>query len=94
MWEIFIPEMHVGEYYKYEIRDQQGHIFTKQDPYSKSYENRPGTASAVTAPLNHQWSDSNWMSNRSQKDPLKAPLSIYEVHLNSWGGPVTGQRRS
>lgn len=87
IWELFIPELPVGEYYKYEIRDQNGHIFTKQDPISKSYEKRPGTASRVTDDLSYSWQDSEWMTARSQSEPLKKALSIYEVHLNSWDGP-------
>ena len=87
IWELFIPELPIGEYYKFEIRDQNGHIFTKQDPYSKSYEKRPGTASKVTEDLKYSWQDSEWMSTRSQSEPLKEALSIYEVHLSSWGGP-------
>ncbi|MCH2205109.1 MAG: 1,4-alpha-glucan branching protein GlgB [Lentisphaerales bacterium] len=87
LWELFVPELPSGEYYKYEIKDQNGHIFTKQDPISKSYEKRPGTASRVTKDLDYDWQDNSWMNSRAQEDPLRQPLSIYEMHLNSWDGP-------
>jgi 1,4-alpha-glucan branching enzyme len=94
LWEIFIPELANGEFYKYEIRDQNGHIFTKQDPISKSYEHRPGTASAVTQDLQHDWGDNSWMNDRAASNPLKKPLSIYEVHLSSWDGPGLPEKQS
>jgi 1,4-alpha-glucan branching enzyme len=35
---------------------------------------------------NHKfkWTDEAWLTQRRQRDPLRAPLSIYEVHLGSW----------
>ncbi|MCM8540504.1 MAG: 1,4-alpha-glucan branching protein GlgB [Lentisphaeraceae bacterium] len=87
LWEIFIPNIVSGEYYKYEIMDQNGHIFTKQDPLAKQYEPRPGTASVVTKNLDFKWNDNNWMETRKASDPLAIPVSIYEVHLHSWDGP-------
>jgi len=87
LWEIFLPEIGAGEYYKYEIRDSNGHIFTKQDPISRQCELRPGTASIVCADSDFSWTDNKWMNQRRITDPLKSPLSIYEVHLSSWDGP-------
>ena len=31
-----------------------------------------------------KWNDSKWMESRAGTDPVKAPISIYEVHLGSW----------
>ena len=87
LWEIFIPGIVAGEYYKYEICNQNGHIFTKQDPLAKQFEQRPGTASVVTRELSFNWDDSEWMNNRKAENPLSKPVSIYEVHLHSWNGP-------
>lgn len=87
IWELFVPGLGSGEYYKYELCDNQNHIFIKQDPLSLQYERRPGTASVVTPDINFDWQDEGWMSKREVSDPLKLPLSIYEVHLDSWNGP-------
>lgn len=87
LWEIFIPTIIAGEYYKYEIMDQNDHIFTKQDPIARQYEPRPGTASVVTESLDFSWNDHKWIDKRGKADPLKVPVSIYEVHLHSWDGP-------
>lgn len=94
LWEIFIPTLEVGEYYKYEIMDHNGHIFTKQDPLAKQFEPRPGTASVVTKDLSFNWSDNQWLDDRKSTDPLARPISIYEVHLHSWNGPGLPESKS
>jgi 1,4-alpha-glucan branching enzyme len=46
IWEIFIPDIGIGELYKFEIRSRHsGALLTKTDPYGFSFEMRPGTAS-------------------------------------------------
>jgi 1,4-alpha-glucan branching enzyme len=85
LWELFIPGIGDGEIYKYEILPQGGGIpFTKADPYATAAELRPKTASLVCDVSQHQWNDLNWLEARKTGDPLKKPLSIYEVHLGSW----------
>ncbi len=85
IWELFIPGIAEGEIYKYEILPQEGVLpFTKADPYATAAEYRPKTASLVCDVSQHQWNDSNWMEARKAGDPLKNPVSIYEVHLGSW----------
>ena len=45
----------------------------------------PKSASVVWDLDQYQWSDHAWMEARARKtDWLKAPVSIYEVHLESW----------
>ncbi|MDO5550103.1 MAG: 1,4-alpha-glucan branching protein GlgB, partial [Lachnospiraceae bacterium] len=84
IWEVFIPDMGYGEVYKYAITTATGKVLFKADPYAFSSEYRPGTAS-VTADVDHfKWSDSAWMKKRTETDPYKSPMSIYEVHLGSW----------
>lgn len=84
IWEIFIPGMGLGEMYKYAITTESGKVLFKADPYAFSSEYRPGTAS-VTADINNfKWSDSAWMTKRRETNPMKSPMSIYEVHLGSW----------
>ena len=48
VWEIFIPQVAVGDLYKFEIVDAQGTLLpAKADPYARAAELRPGTASRV-----------------------------------------------
>ncbi|ELR96423.1 1,4-alpha-glucan branching enzyme [Gloeocapsa sp. PCC 73106] len=84
IWELFIPDLQVGNCYKYEIKNNQGHIYEKSDPYGFAQEIRPKTASLVVDLDNYQWQDQDWMEKRRHVDPLKQPISVYEMHLGSW----------
>ncbi len=84
VWELFIPGMSTGAFYKYEIRTQAGHVILKSDPYAAQYQLRPNTAAVVVAPSVHTWGDQDWMSRRERADWQHAAMSIYEVHLGSW----------
>ncbi|CDM98233.1 MAG: 1,4-alpha-glucan branching enzyme [Limnospira sp. PMC 1291.21] len=84
VWELFIPEIGVGEAYKYEIKNFEGHIYEKSDPYGFQQEVRPKTASIVAELNNYKWNDDEWMEKRRNTDPLEHPVSVYECHLGSW----------
>jgi 1,4-alpha-glucan branching enzyme len=84
VWELFIPELKVGAAYKYEIKNWEGHIYEKSDPYGFQQEPRPKTASIVADLDQYQWQDQDWLEERRNSDPLKKPISVYELHLGSW----------
>ncbi|MBF2097237.1 MAG: 1,4-alpha-glucan branching enzyme [Gloeomargaritaceae cyanobacterium C42_A2020_066] len=84
IWELFIPDLAVGSSYKYEVKNWEGHIYQKSDPYSFQQEVRPKTASIVTDLDRYTWGDQAWMEQRRHQDPLGRPVAIYEVHLGSW----------
>jgi 1,4-alpha-glucan branching enzyme len=84
VWDLFIPGLNVGEHYKYEIKNYDGHIYEKSDPYGFQQEVRPKTASIVTDLDSYEWNDAEWMEHRRHTDPLTHPISVYEVHLGSW----------
>lgn len=84
IWELFIPGLGVGTRYKYEIKNQEGHIYEKSDPYGFFQEVRPKTASIVVDLETYEWQDQDWIEKRRQTDPLTQPISVYEVHLGSW----------
>jgi 1,4-alpha-glucan branching enzyme len=84
VWDLFIPGLSVGEHYKYEIKNYDGHIYEKSDPYGFQQEVRPKTASIVTDLDSYEWNDAEWMEHRRHTDPLTHPISVYEVHLGSW----------
>ena len=83
IWDLFIPELATGDLYKYEIKNQAGHVYLKSDPYGFQQQVRPDTASIVTD-LSHDWQDQDWMERRRQQEPQEQPISVYEVHLGSW----------
>lgn len=84
IWEVFVPDMGIGELYKYAITTETGKVLFKADPYAFSSEYRPGTASVTADIDDFAWTDTKWMANRQTEDQLKAPMSIYEVHIGSW----------
>lgn len=84
IYELFVPGLGVGQLYKFAITTHTGRILFKADPYAFSAEYRPGTASVTADIRGFKWNDSKWMESRAGTDPVKAPISIYEVHLGSW----------
>jgi 1,4-alpha-glucan branching enzyme len=83
IWEIFIPGVAEGALYKYEIKTLQGPIVLKSDPYGRSMELRPRTASRVTT-RSYEFADAAWIAARASGEARRRPISIYEVHLGSW----------
>lgn len=84
VWDIFIPGLVEGEYYKFEIKTQDNRILTKSDPLGTFAEVRPNTASIVYDINHYQWNDAEWMKYRENSNTYDRPMSIYEVHLGSW----------
>jgi 1,4-alpha-glucan branching enzyme len=94
VWEIFIPGLREGDLYKFEIRDQQGDIRLKTDPYGTYFEAPPNNASIVCDPRRHPWGDDTWLEKRrAAAGRLDQPLSIYEVHLGSWKRKIEDANR-
>jgi 1,4-alpha-glucan branching enzyme len=95
VWEIFMPGLGEGASYKYNVRSRfNAYQQLKADPYAFCCETPPKSASVVANLDRYQWQDTAWMEARAQKDWLKSPVSIYEVHLESWmrgpqGHPLT-----
>ncbi|NEX21439.1 1,4-alpha-glucan branching protein GlgB [Thiorhodococcus mannitoliphagus] len=84
VWELFIPGLEPGGYYKYEIRDRASHIHIKIDPYAQAFQERPQTAGILAAVSEFRWSDEDWMAARKDSSWQHRPMSVYEVHLGSW----------
>jgi 1,4-alpha-glucan branching enzyme len=85
IWEIFIPGIGEGERYKYEIKGPDGAVLPlKADPFARTAERPPRTASIVAARDGEAWQDDGWLLERERRIARNAPVSIYEVHLGSW----------
>src|ERR1700733_7482625 len=86
VWEIFIPGAKEGDSYKYMVRSKFfGHQQLKADPFGFQTEVPPKSASIICdLDSNHTWSDEEWMGARGKRQWLKEPVSIYELHLESW----------
>jgi 1,4-alpha-glucan branching enzyme len=84
IWELFVPDVHAGALYKYEILTHDHGLLLKSDPYGFQMQLRPDNASVVADLSGYAWGDEQWMSKRRAWDPLRAPISIYELHPGSW----------
>jgi 1,4-alpha-glucan branching enzyme len=91
VWEIFIPGVAEGAHYKYEVRTRKGHIKLNTDPYGVFFETPPKNAAIVWNTQKFSWSDDDWLARRRKQDVLRAPLSIYEVHIGSWRKKSAGE---
>lgn len=80
IWDIFIPAVKLNALYKFEIRDANGDVREKADPYAFGVELRPNTASVVRG-LPEKVDAPDF---RARANAIDAPISIYEVHLGSW----------
>ena len=91
LWEIFAPHLQAGAVYKYELAGPDGHLLPlKADPFGFEAELRPSTASVVADSADFDWTDAEYMANRSRGEPRRKPMSIYEVHLGSWRRRLDG----
>ncbi len=80
IWELFLPNVHAGQLYKYEIIDHQGNVRLKADPYAFETQLRPETASVICpVPERTENPPARQLANK-----INAPIAIYEVHLGSW----------
>jgi 1,4-alpha-glucan branching enzyme len=84
IWEGFIPGVGPGAIYKFHVSSRyNGYRVEKADPFASRHELPPRTGSVVHD-LAYGWDDSEWMAGRHKNNHVRAPMSIYEVHLGSW----------
>ncbi len=84
IWEGFILGVGKGTVYKYFVASRyHGYREEKADPFAFYAEIPPKSASIVWD-LEYSWGDQNWMRERYKANSLKAPMSVYEVHIGSW----------
>jgi len=94
LWEGFLPDVKKGARYKYRVASRlppgKGYEVDKTDPFAFFREEPPESASVVWD-LSFEWTDSEWFERRKEASQLKAPWSIYEVHLGSWRRSADGE---
>ncbi len=83
IWELFVPGVGAGERYKFSVHGSDGVVRLKADPVAFAAELPPLNSSIVHHP-EHEWHDRDWLDRRALSEPLREPMSIYEVHLGSW----------
>ncbi len=83
IWHAVVPEAALGSKYKFEVKGADGILRLKADPFAFAAEVPPQSASVVYR-SEHEWRDADWVAQRRERDPLARPVSIYEVHAQSW----------
>jgi len=84
VWEIFIPGIGQGAHYKFEMLDAHGNLKLNTDPFGFFFEVAPNNAAIVWPGTGFQWTDEAWLKRRRERDALRSPMSVYEVHIGSW----------
>lgn len=87
VWELFIPGLKTGDYYKFELLTQNDQLLLKTDPYARHMALRPETASRIASKEEYQWKDASWLESRAEFDWQHEAISIYELHAGSWQRP-------
>ncbi len=86
VWEMQTHLAPPGRTYRYCIEDCHGNWTARTDPFSFAVmQTKEDTLESVVTDIDaYDWTDQEWMERRRQMDPLKNPLSIYELHIDSW----------
>jgi 1,4-alpha-glucan branching enzyme len=78
-WEAFVPNVANGALYKYVVDGAE-----IPDPFAFDCEPGGLGASRVCDLSAYGWRDAEWLGERSGRNSLTAPITVYRVHLASW----------
>jgi 1,4-alpha-glucan branching enzyme len=85
LWEVYTQEAHPGRTYRFRVHDAYGSWKDRTDPFGVAIKEENGVTESVVPKMGpYPWNDGWWMQNRAATDPLKRPLSIYELNVECW----------
>lgn len=87
IFELFIPGLSCGQFYKFEIKNVQGDIIQMVDPYAVMNEEKENGASRMFDLGRFRWEDSRWLSKRYHGNFFKIPMSVCEVRISELDSP-------
>ena len=87
IFELFIPGLSCGQFYKFEIKNVQGDIIQMVDPYAVMNEAKENGASRMFDLGRFRWEDSRWLSKRYHGNVFKTPMSVCEVRISELDSP-------
>ena len=87
IFELFIPGLSCGQFYKFEIKNVQGDIIQMVDPYAVMNEEKENGASRMFDLGRFRWEDSRWLSKRYHGNIFKTPMSVCEVRISELDSP-------
>lgn len=87
IFELFIPGLSCGQFYKFEIKNVRGDIIQMVDPYAVMNEEKENGASRMFDLGRFRWEDSRWLSKRYHGNVFKTPMSVCEVRISELDSP-------
>ena len=87
IFELFIPGLSCGQFYKFEIKNVHGDIIQMVDPYAVMNEEKENGASRMFDLGRFRWEDSRWLSKRYHGNVFKIPMSVCEVRISELDSP-------
>ncbi len=87
IFELFIPGITRGQYYKFEIKNAQGEVFQCSDPYAVITEGHENGASRIYDMSLFHWTDREWMAARDVSRIRKEPVSFCEFMFSELDYP-------
>ena len=84
LWVAFSDAVKPGDNYKFSVHGEDDTKILKADPYAFYSEIPPNTASRVWGFPKYEWGDDEYLKDRAAKNIQNSPVSIYELHIESW----------
>ena len=87
IFELFIPGLSCGQFYKFEVKNAHGEVIQMVDPYAVMNEEKENGASRMFDLGRFRWEDSRWLSDRYHGNVFKTPMSVCEVRISELDSP-------
>ena len=87
IFELFIPGLSCGQFYKFEVKNTQGQVIQMIDPYAVMNEEKKDGASRMFDLNRFRWEDSRWLTERYRGNMFRIPMSVCEVRISELDSP-------
>lgn len=84
IWQAAAKNAKHGQMYKFKVKQHDGRVVYKIDPFAFRFEDRPNDASIIYDIPEYKWQDGLWRGRHKRMDYFKRPMNIYEIHPGSW----------
>ena len=91
VWEGFVPNVEVGQKYKFAVTTQNGNLLWKADPYAVYSETNGATASIIHKLEGYTWEDQKYFEKKNETNHYNKPMNVYEVNFCSWKRKENGE---
>lgn len=82
LYELFVPDVQLGQRYKFHILGCDGYWKDKQDPFAFADELKNESCSYVVDIDSIHIDDADFLAKRDRN--FDKPVSIYEIHMGTW----------